>query len=155
MTGAVFVDVEKAFDRVQHNGILFKLVEKNAPEYLGRWIQNYLKNRTFQVRVGTTYSDTKYIKAGVPQGSVLGPTLFNIFFNDILDDLDTTENALFADYLANWKTSPYIQIINKRLQTFLDNLDEWIYGWRFFYVTHLQFLFRITKIISRGSWTRV
>ncbi len=72
------------------------------------------------------------------QGSILGSTLFNIFFNDILDDLDTTENALFADDLASWKTSPYIKIINMRLQTFLDNFQPKFDATRIYYAPNHQ-----------------
>jgi len=64
--GAIFVDIEKAFDRVWHNGLLFKLNNLGIPNYLGRWIENYLSDRKFQVRVGSFLSVTKSIEAGVP-----------------------------------------------------------------------------------------
>ena len=130
MTGVVFVDIEKAFDKIWHNGLLFKLKNKNIPPYLGAWIQNYLSGRTLRVKTQDSLSDPKQIKTGVPQGSVLGPNLFNLYFDDIQTNLTTTQNALYADDLAAWKSSPYLQIINKRLQTFVTNMQDWFCTWQ-------------------------
>ena len=82
---AIFIYIEKAFDRVWHSGLLFKLDRLKIPNYLGFWIKDYLENRTFQVGVNSVLTAKKSIKDGVPQGSVLGPALFNLFFNDITD----------------------------------------------------------------------
>ena len=78
--GAIFIDIEKAFDKVWHKGLLHKLDQLRIPAYLGKWIQNYLSSRYFKIKIGKIFSEFKVIEAGVPQGSVLGPILFNIFF---------------------------------------------------------------------------
>ncbi len=95
-TCIVFCDISKAFDRVWHAGLLLKLEQNGIEGALLDWIQNYLSSRSQKVFVGQSYSDTKLIKAGVPQGSVLGPLLFLIYVNDIADKLLST-TRLFAD----------------------------------------------------------
>ena len=143
--GLVLIDFEKAFDKVWHAGLLAKLHRLNIPGYLGCWLKSYLSERTFAVRVGETISSTKTIGAGVPQGSVLGPHLFNIFINDIIDaaleDSRLTRNeppdsveslgmALYADDITLWKAAKDVGIIQERLQRALDDAHEWICHWR-------------------------
>jgi hypothetical protein len=63
--GAVFIDIQKAFDSVWHEGLLNKLNGLKIPQYLGKLIQNYLFNRKLIVRVGSTYSTLRAILSGV------------------------------------------------------------------------------------------
>ena len=129
--GAIFIDIEKAFDRVWHDGLLFKINNLRIPNYLGIWISNYLHNRTFKVRIGSAYSSYKPIKAGVPQGSVLGPVLFNLFFNDISDQIaNKVELGKFADDLSAWTAFNNIRIIESRLQNQLTLIEDWMNTWR-------------------------
>jgi hypothetical protein len=86
-TCIVFCDISKAFDRVWHKGLLFKLHQCGITNNLNTWIASYLKPRNQSVFVGSSFSDTKFINAGVPQGSVLGPLLFLIYVNDIAENL--------------------------------------------------------------------
>ncbi|GFV15999.1 RNA-directed DNA polymerase from mobile element jockey [Trichonephila clavipes] len=95
-TGAVFLDIQKAFDRVWHTGLLYKLIKINAPPQLILIIKSFLNNRSFAVRVNDTHSSTKQIRAGAPQGALLSPTLFNIYVNDIPKTRQTTV-CLYAD----------------------------------------------------------
>lgn len=67
-TGAIFLDVAKAFDKVWHDGILYKMVQLNAPTWMTRIIQWFLQGRTFRVKLGTAMSTEKQIEAGVPPG---------------------------------------------------------------------------------------
>jgi hypothetical protein len=129
--GAIFVDIEKAFDKIWHAGLLYKLNELQIPPYLGNWIANYLSDRTFRIKCGDTFSTTRKIGAGVPQGSVLGPILFIIYFNSItLTNDNKTELALFADDLATWVSSRSLQVIQMRLQNHLNKMSEWAAKWR-------------------------
>lgn len=129
--GAIFIDIEKAFDRVWHNGLLFKLNHLGISNYLGNWIRDYLDQRTFQVRVGSSLSSPKFIRAGVPQGSVLGPVLFNLFFNDITDSIAPAVSiGLFADDLSAWTSNRNVKQINKNLQAQLDRTEQWMNTWR-------------------------
>ncbi len=75
-TCIVFCDISKAFDRVWHTGLLFKLRQNGVDGNLHGWFGNYLSNRSQKVFVGSSFSENKVISAGVPQGSVLGPLLF-------------------------------------------------------------------------------
>ena len=130
-TGAIFIDIEKAFDKVWHIGLIYKLKNYQFPKYLVKWIENYLSSREFRVRVNESLSDFRQIYTEVPQGSVLGPTLFNIFFNDVAcAAAKSTEMALFADDLSAWFTSGNICMIQLKLQTFLNDLNLWLSMWR-------------------------
>ncbi|GBN91012.1 putative RNA-directed DNA polymerase from transposon X-element [Araneus ventricosus] len=77
-TGGVFLDVRKAFDRMWHNGLIYKLIAKKLPHYLIDIITLSLRNRTFKVKLNSTLSETGHIKAGTPHGSILIP--FSILF---------------------------------------------------------------------------
>ena len=72
----VFLDVSKAFDRVWHRGLIFKLRQYGIDGDLLTWITDYLDDRKQRVVIKSYMSSFKNVKAGVPQGSVLGPLLF-------------------------------------------------------------------------------
>ena len=95
-TCIVFCDISKAFDRVWHKGLIFKLKQNGIDDNLLDWIESYLTNRSQKTFVGTSYSQSKNLTAGVPQGSVLGPLFFLVFVNDIVNKLLST-TRLFAD----------------------------------------------------------
>ena len=92
----VFLDISKAFDRVWHRGLLFKLKSKGISGNLLNWFTNYLSDRYQRVCMNNATSSWKKINAGVPQGSILGPLLFIIFINDIVNDMNSSIR-LFAD----------------------------------------------------------
>ena len=92
----VFLDISKAFDRVWHAGLLYKLERNGISGSLLNWIRNYLSNRQQRVVINGQSSEWGTINAGVPQGSVLGPLLFLIFINDIVD-IVRSNIKLFAD----------------------------------------------------------
>ena len=91
-----FCDVSKAFDKVWHKGLLFKLKLTGVNKQLISWIESYLSDRQQKV-VSEGFSSTlQGIKAVVPQGSVLGPFLFLVYINDIVNDINN-DIRLFAD----------------------------------------------------------
>ena len=116
----VSLDASSAFDRVWHEGLLFKLQSLGVSGSLLAWFEDYLTNRMQRVVIGGSSSDWIYIKAGVPQGSILGPLLFLIYIKDIIDNIDS-EILLFADDTCLLKTITHpvqsITCINNDLET--------------------------------------
>ena len=97
MTTAVFMDFWKAFDKVWHRGLLYKLTTAGVSLSSVSWFSDYLSSRTIAVRVGTsTISPKQPISAGVPQGSHLGTILFLVFINDLPTSVPLS-TELFAD----------------------------------------------------------
>ena len=83
----IFLDMSKAFDRVWHEGLLFKLKHLGlSGEYYGL-IKSFLRNRHQRVVLNGQSSKWSSIKAGVPQGSILGPLLFLVYINDLPNEL--------------------------------------------------------------------
>ena len=125
---AVFCDISKAFDRVWHRGLIYKLKSAGISGNLLGWFENYLKDREQRVVINGTNSDWVAITAGIPQGSILGPLLFLIYINDIVSDIHSTIK-LFAD-----DTSLYIIVDNPRdaavqLNRDLDIISAWAKKW--------------------------
>ena len=92
----VFCDISKAFDRVWHKGLVFKLDQLGISGSLLSWFKEYLFCRSQSVIVNTAKSRSRSINAGVPQVSVLGPLLFLVYINDISENL-LSISQLFAD----------------------------------------------------------
>ena len=90
------LDFSKAFDKVAHSRLVQKLEFYGIRGKPLQWINSFLSNRTQQVVVEGSYSTPCKVTSGVPQGSVLGPTLFLIYINDLVTDIQSTVR-LFAD----------------------------------------------------------
>ena len=124
----IFIDFKKAFDSIPHNLLLFKLYKLGIRGKLLNWIQAFLTNRTFRVKIGNSFSDPKNILSGVPQGSVLGPVLFQIYINDIINDIpEGIKIKLFADNLKIYSRFGTNETNN--LQLTLDKVINWSNQW--------------------------
>ena len=84
MTGMILIDLQKAFDTIDHGILLKKLSAIGFSNHTIGWFKSYLSNRLFRVNLGNCYSDLSNITCRVPQGSILGPLLFLIYVNDML-----------------------------------------------------------------------
>jgi Reverse transcriptase (RNA-dependent DNA polymerase)/Endonuclease-reverse transcriptase len=129
-TAGVFLDVAKAFDKVWHTGLLYKLKQLGFPEYLVRLSASYLQGRQFTAAWGADTSTLRSIAAGVPQGSCLGPVFYNIYTHDIPRPPEMIELAGYADDLAILIRGLSNCMLVLRAQPYLDRLTEYYARWR-------------------------
>ena len=127
----VFLDVSKAFDKVYHRGLLHKLEQLGICGNLLKWLESYLKDRKQKVVINGKMSDPKSINASVPQGSILGPLLFLVYVNDLVDDLQTTP-YLFADDTSLLATINPKNVVStfSDMNNDLETLSNWANQWR-------------------------
>ena len=124
----VYMDFKKAFDSVPHVRLVKKLKTYGIEGNLLSWIEDFLSDRFQHVKVNNSESQEKPVTSGVPQGSVLGPTLFIFFIND-LPSISTVQTKIFAD-----DTKAYSRIENQQdqtnLQQTIDLMHDWTVKWQ-------------------------
>ena len=114
--GALLTDLSKAFDCLSHDLLIAKLNAYGFSMAALRLIQNYLSNRKQRTKINTEYSSWKEILFGVPQGSILGPLLFNIVLCDLFLIMNNFDIASYADDNTPYAVGNNIQEPQKRLK---------------------------------------
>ena len=94
---SVFMDMSKVFHSINHDMLLFKLRSLGVSPSALEWFKSYLKGRYQYVRIGDVVSQSLRVGYGVPQGSILGPALFTVYINDILNVPKLFQTACYVD----------------------------------------------------------
>ena len=141
-TVAVFLDISHAFDTVWQQGLRLKLLSIGLKGNMVHFIENFLANCQMRVKVGSTMSSEVELKAGVPQGSVISPTLFTIYINDLFKTIPADiSHSLYADDGAMWVSGRNIEELLSTMQRGLREIENWSHKWG------LEFSSKKTKAI--------
>jgi len=122
----LFLDLQKAFDTVDHAILLSKLQFYGIRGLMFEWLKNYLSDRKQYTVVNKVSSNIGHITCGVPQGSVLGPLLFLIYMNDIHRAVPGHDVKLFADDTNVFIIGKDLQVLEREANNCLKNLQIWL-----------------------------
>ena len=128
---AVFIDFERAFDMVWRDGLLLKLKRLGLNGRMFDWIKSFLSDRTFQVRVGSSFSSIARLENGVPQGAQISPLLFLVMINDLPACTEQVHMSLFADDSMTSKGGKQIAYLTDCTQSAMNNIESWSDRWGF------------------------
>ena len=128
-TRAAFLDISKAFDKVWHEGLLFKLKRSGITGNLHSLICDFLSDRSQRVVLNGMESTWLPIESGVPQGSVLGPLLFLVYINDLTDNI-SSNMRLFADDSSLFIKVRDVEESQTQLMNDLDKITSWACQWK-------------------------
>ena len=124
----IYCDVKKAFEKVWHDGLVFKLKQLGVTGNLLAWLQDYLSERYQRVGIRGQNSEWKLIPAGVPQGSVLGPLLFMVYINDLVQNINCNIK-LYADDTTLYITTDDLDHSSILLNEDLQSISSWAKQW--------------------------
>ena len=142
---AIAVDLSKAFDSIFHNLLISKLKAYGFTESATSLFRTYLCGRLQRVRIGNTYSDWKAMQHGVPQGSILGPLLFNLFINGLTHFIDDAKLRLYANDTTLFLSHSNQDVLESRSQNKFDVLQSW------FRCNYLSLNETKTKVLPLGD----
>ncbi|MDW0237614.1 MAG: reverse transcriptase domain-containing protein, partial [Nitrososphaeraceae archaeon] len=122
---AIFIDFEKAYDMLHVPTLLRKCQGLGIEGNTFNWIENFLSDRTFQVKVGAQLSDKFIQQNGTPQGSVISPLLFLLMINDIATVVDGVDISLFADDSAIYLGHRNAKLLQNKIQLAINSIQNW------------------------------
>ena len=125
----VFLDISKAFDKVWHDGLVFKLQENGISGNLLNVLKHFLTNRKQRLVLNGKSSSWTNVKAGVSQGSILGPSLFLIYINDLADGL-SSNTKLFADDTSLFSVIHDSVTTTLELNSDPSRIKQWAFQWK-------------------------
>ena len=123
---AIFLDLAKAFDTVNHEILLLKMYHYGVRGTAHKWFQSYFSNRKQCVDVKGNLSEFDSIEHGVAQGSILGPLLFLIYINDIINSSSYVRFLLFADDTSIFCSDKDPKQLKKIVNQELSNISNWL-----------------------------
>ena len=126
LVGAVFIDLSKAFDTISHAMLLGKLSRYGISDGELEWFKDYLFSRKAVVSYNNCLSDQHEIYSGVPQGSILDPLLFLLFFNDITDVVKYSKVIKYADDTVLYVADKQTQSIRAKLDEDMELIANWL-----------------------------
>jgi uncharacterized protein YlbG (UPF0298 family) len=130
------LDAEKAFDAVWHIGLKYKIIQLNVPNDLTRLILSFLSNRSMFVEIEGKKSDTFQINSGVPQGSIMGPKLYNVYISDIPSThcdgrrRIRSDTILYADDVIIKSKAPNPLVAQKYVENHAQKIVEYNSKWK-------------------------
>ena len=124
-----FLTFQKAFDKVWHDGLIFKLDQNGISGNILKLFQNYLSNRKQRVVLNGSYSDLSSVESGVPQGSVLGPLLFLVYINDLERNIKSNVK-FFADDTMLFSIVKNPELSANDLNHDLGVIHQWAHQWK-------------------------
>lgn len=150
----VALDITKAYDMVWIPGLISKLLDKNVPHYLVRWIHGFTYSRRYEVTVGKAHFPRTCF-FGLPQGSPLSPALFLVFLDDLLHLLQDRAGEVaakaFADDLLIWASGPSIDRLEEIINEALELIGEWSTRWRLSFNTSKCEVLEVSRRTKRRS----
>ena len=127
LTGAVFVDLRKAFDTIDHSNLLRKLSAIGIVGNEHNWFNDYLDGRSQIVGINDVLSDNEPVTVGVPQGSILGPRLFVLNVNDLPNIICHCSVLMYADDTVLFYSGLDVATIEQKLNDDLQRIGSWLW----------------------------
>ena len=124
-TGMILVDLQKAFDTLDHGVLLEKMKYFGFRASVIKWFESYLSNRKFLVCIDNIFSEAGTLKYSIPQGSILGPLLFLLYVNDLPQSLSDAGSSLHADDTCIFYQHEDVEKIENVLSQEFSSLYQW------------------------------